>query len=271
MRMAPATSVLHREAADQVTADNQEEVRLVQSAVASTVFSLRLERSVGDIQPMPPWRRMTGESYLPEKRSKRKAAAALEAWKTAMERNDPLRVVKSMPLLREKVSLSEAARTMAYLLFSEVLVQGVRVQFCSRCDAAFLPGKKEKYCSPQCAHVDSGLETKSKMTRKMNRDRVREASIAITRCLNNKSRDWRLEVENELAKKSLIVGGKKKSQWLGRCIRAAAGPEESLRRTRLAELCTTSGASEREIEKVSKDLITFYALIRQAQGRESRK
>jgi hypothetical protein len=250
--------------------DNQEEVRLVQRAVASTIFSLRLERSTESIQPKPVWSWMAGES-LRTRTTKRESAAALEEMRNNIEGNAPLRVVKSMPLLREKRSLIKAARTMAYLLFSEVLVQRLRVEFCSRCDGAFLLGKKQKYCSEQCAHVDSGLQTKSKTTRKLNRDRVREASKAIAAWLDSRSRrDWRRKAENALTQKSLIHKGTSKSQWLGRCIRAA-GSEGSPQRARLAELCTVPGASAEEIEKVSKDLITFYDLIRQAQCRENRK
>lgn len=253
------------------TTDNQEEVRQVQRAVASTIFSLRVERSTEDIQPKPPWGWMAGESIWPTRISKRETDAALEEWENAIKPNAPLRVVKSMPLLRENRSLIKAARTMAYLLFSEVLVQRVRVEFCSRCDAAFLLGKKQKYCSKQCAHIDSGLQTKSKKTQKLNRDRVREASKAITAWLDSQSRrDWRRRVENALTKRSLILSETNKSQWLGRCIRAA-GSEDSPQRARLIELCTGPGDQAKEIEKVSKDLITFYALIRQAQCRENRK
>lgn len=253
------------------TTENQEELHLVQSALASTVFSLQLGRSREGAQATPPWSSMTGESMWSKKLSIRQKVAAFEAHKKAMNMLAPKRVVKSMPLLRERVSLIEAARTMAYLLFSEVLVQGIRVRFCTRCDAAFLPGKKQKYCSTQCAHVDSGSKTKIKQTRKLNRDRVRVTSQEITAWINsNSKRDWRLRVENALAKKNLTLSVKGKSQWLGRCIRAA-GSEGGPQRARLTELCTGPGASEEETEKVSKDLITFYALIRQAQRRENRK
>ncbi len=253
------------------TTENQEELRLVQSAVASTVFSLKLARSHEGEQATPPWSLMTGESMWSKKLSKRQTEAAFEAHEKAMNTPGPWRLVKSMPLLRERVSLIEAARTMAYLLFSEVLVQGITVRFCMRCDAAFLPGKKQKYCSPQCAHIDSGSKTKIKQTRKRNQDRVRVTSQAITAWINsNSKRDWRLRAENALAKKNLTLSVKGKSQWLGRCIRAA-GSEDGPQRARLTQLCAGPGAREEETEKASKDLIAFYALIRQAQCRENSK
>jgi hypothetical protein len=177
----------------------------------------------------------------------------------------------------QEKSLLKMARTAAYVLFSDVLVENQKFQFCSRCEAVFLPCKKQKYCSKQCGHIDSGLQSKRATLIKLNRDRVREASKAVAAWIDRGAkRDWRGSVEKALFKKrdkkgkGLINGVSRKSQWLGRCIRAAGSPDDSPQRARLVELCTGPGLSEEERKKVSKDLNAFYALIQQAQSRERR-
>jgi len=174
---------------------------------------------------------------------------------------------------KQENSLLEMARTAAYVLFSDVLVENQKFQFCSCCDAVFLPGKKQKYCSKQCGHVDSGLKSKKKKQLTDNSDRLRVASNAITEWINLRRprRDWRSYVENALTENGLFVDQPRKSQWLGRCIRAACTEDESPRRARIARLCTGPGASKAETREVLKNLAAFYALIRQAQSREKRK
>jgi hypothetical protein len=176
---------------------------------------------------------------------------------------------------KQENSLLEMARTAAYVLFSDVLVENQKFQFCSCCDAVFLPGKKQKYCSKQCGHIDSGLKHKKKKQLEDNSDRLRVASHAITEWINlRRSReDWRSYVENALTKNDLFFAAqsKSKSQWLGRCIRAACTEDNSPERARIARLCTGPGASKAETRVVLKNLDTFYAQIRVAQSRKNRK
>jgi hypothetical protein len=149
------------------------------------------------------------------------------------------------------------------LLFSEALVENQKIQYCSRCDTAFMPGKMKKYCSKKCGHIDSALKSKKKKQSEDNSDRLRVASHAIGIWINRRSRrDWRSYVENVLTENGLFFGQPRKSQWLGRCIRAAFTEDNSPQRARLAELCTGPGASKAKSKEVLKDLANFYALIR---------
>jgi len=247
-------------------------------------------------QPKPPWASMAGEMIpapavlMAAKPMKKRELEQYEniygpVWD--QEPNASLRIVKSRPFMRAgpfmqaQQALGAAARQMAYLLFSEVLVQGLSVQFCLRCGAAFLFGKKQKYCSKQCGHIDSGKQSKSRTEPRKNRDRVRVASQAIVGWIDRGGRrDWRGSVEKKLSETKvksnkegtkdeyLIYPSSNKSQWLGRCIRAAGSSDDSPQRARLVGLCAGPGSSEEERKKVLKDLLTFYTLIQKAQSRE---
>lgn len=259
---------------------NAEQVRMVRNAVKSVRFTMRCERRIwSERWHRPPWASIEGESFV--KPPWASAGSELLLHSTSRVRNSPYKVVKTEAFLRGGISSIEAARTAAYLLFSEVLVRGLRFEFCGRCDLAFLPGKKQKYCSKQCGHIDSGKQSKSRTEPRKNMDRVRVASQAIVAWVDRGGRrDWRGSVEKKLSvtkvksnKKGtkdeyLIAPSSNKSQWLGRCIRAASSPDDSPKRVRLTELCTGPGPSEEERKKVLKDLNAFYALIRQAQDRE---
>lgn len=249
---------------------NVKHMRMVRRAVAATGFTLRCEKDAWSTRPKPPWASIRDESFVKPTWASENSSRFFTRF-----RNAPFEVVKSAPFLREALPPIEAARTVAYLLFGEVLVRKLIVEFCGHCDLAFLPGKRTKYCSKQCGHTDSGRQSKSKTQAAKNQKRVRVASEAIAAWIGSLSKkDWRLKAENALFKeedikgKPLISNGAGKSQWLGRCIRAAGSPDDSPKRARLAELCTGPGPSEEERKKVSKDLNAFYALIRQAQDRE---
>jgi hypothetical protein len=269
-----------------------EDVRRVQKAVASTSFVLECVRGYRGAQPKPLWASMAGElipapavlmAAKPMKKREREQYENIYGPAWDQEPNAPLRVVKSKPFMRAgpftqaEQALGAAARKMAYLLFSEVLVQGLRVQFCLRrsCGAAFLYGKKQKYCSKQCGHIDSGLQSKKAALIDRNRIRVREASKAIAAWMDSGAKgDWRGSVEKALLKKYIngisLISGTSKSHWLGRCIRTAGSPQDSPQRARLVELCTGPKPSEENLKKISKDLNAFYASIRQAQDRTRR-
>lgn len=206
-----------------------------------------------------------------------RAVASISYGLLLVERPKPSITMTTAFGREQEDSLLEMARTAAYVLFSDVLVENQKFQFCSRCDAVFLPGKKQKYCSKQCGHIHSGLQSKKATQIARNRNRVREASKALAAWIERgRKRDWRGSVEEALLKtktrkgESLIVAVTGKSQWLGRCIRAAGSPNDSPQRARLVELCTGPEPSEENRKQISKDLNAFYALIRQAQSRERR-
>ena len=259
---------------------NAEQVRMVRNAVESVRFTLRCERSIWSARwHRPPWASIEGESFGKPPWASADSEPLVHSM--ARVRNSSYTVVKTEAFLRGRLSSIEAARTAACLLFSEVLVRGLRFEFCGCCDLAFLPGKKQKYCSRQCGHIDSGKQSKSRTEPRKNRDRVRVASQEIIAWIDKGGKQgWRGSAEKKLSdtkvrsnKKGtkdeyLIAPSSKKSQWMGRCIRAASSPDDSPKRARLTDLCTGPGLSEEERKKVLKDLNAFYALILQAESRE---
>jgi hypothetical protein len=211
--------------------DNQDDVRRVQNAHINTGTSLGIGLRK---QPVDGWR-------LGRK------------------------VVKSTPLLRHQRSLRHAASTAAYRLFGEALVRELKLSFCVRCDAVFACGKKTKFCSTRCAHSDSSLQSKNNRTRKKNRERVQKAIKTLSLWLQRPAGDWRYEVEKELIASRLKDNGLRKSQWLGRCIRASQSPESSPERLRLIEVSTDRGAPEGKTRKVAKDYAFLFALMLKAE------
>lgn len=155
---------------------NAEQVRMVRNAVESVRFTLRCRRSIWSTH-RPPWASIEGASFV--KPPWASAGSELLLHSMPRVRNSPYKVVKTEAFLRGRPSSIKAARTAACLLFSEVLVRGLRFEFCRRCELAFLPGKKQKYCSKQCGHIDSGKQSKSRTEPRNNRDRVRVASQGI--------------------------------------------------------------------------------------------
>ena len=243
-------------------AKHQEDVRQLQKALNSTSFSLQLRPGSPNQQRRPPWSLMAGAS--------RSSDEEVMYENFYSRRNAPVRLLKSSPFIRGMRSLPDIARTAAYLLFSEVLIRGIRFSFCARCGAAFYPGKKQKYCGPRCSHPAPGAISKEKSTRRDNLRRLNVASSALSNWIGNPLGQWRDHVENELLKKSLKARVNK-SQWLGRCIRAAGLPRNSPKRLRLAELCTQREASDSESKAVTKLVSDLCVLIRKAQAIQKKR
>lgn len=242
--------------------DNQEDVRRLQNAQINTSTELCLGYGSRNQTMMPPW---MVEEPRPNRRARRsELIAAMEKVGARLE----ARVLRGIPLLRHQRSLRHAASTAAYRLFAEVLVRELKVSFCVRCDAIFACGKKTKFCSTRCAHSDSGLQSKNNRTRKQNRERVSEASKTLSRWIQRPHKHWRDKVESALFARQLKENPLRKSQWLGRCIRASESPKDSPLRVRLIELCTERGAPEGESRKVSEDFASLFPLIQQAETLE---
>jgi hypothetical protein len=152
-------------------------------------------------------------------------------------------------------------------VFSRLLKKPDQLSFCKRCGLPFKVGRKVIYCSKECGKVDSGLASTNKHTRVRNQVRIKVASEVLVHWLEKPSGLWRIAVESALRERNLTDARQKTSQWLGTYINAASASEDSKKRKRLVELCSTSDSeSERQLAVESVDKLC--ALIRKAQMTE---
>lgn len=190
-------------------------------------------------------------------------------------------------------SLVEFAEILAYITFSQVLVNQEQFAFCGFCDAIFrATARRDKYHSPICASRHTSNCTKIKRAVRRNYRRI----LVVCSCLRNYRRmlsssclpfrrrspavlSSRQAVTNALCNRDLIDVAlyRTKSTWYDRCIFAAkAGLGSSERAKLLSQVvsrikCILEPAEyERVTRRVSKMLEELYIEILLTDSIESR-
>jgi hypothetical protein len=161
---------------------------------------------------------------------------------------------------------SQAAQTSAYALFGDFLGgEPNQIIFCRRCDRPFQRSRKTIYCSLECGHAGSSIDSRHDATARRRRRGLRQATKTLNEWLKNPHRtgsDWRSAAERAFGLRS--IDGRY-SRLMSEFIRASRTPSGSDEREKLLRsllLCRTQ--ERKELKHVQQLLDGFLANVEKA-------
>jgi hypothetical protein len=158
-------------------------------------------------------------------------------------------------------SIRHAAETVGYLMFDQVLVAGVALKFCPRCDGIF--ESKKDYCCVNCGSWKEYRDRYEDNTSKLNLLRVETGSKAITEWNDMKGRraghSCRKYLETRLRQtffngKPLIEPSPRHSRLVGGWISASRSAMNSDERQKLIRSCGSSQKVDDLLELIARFL-----------------
>jgi hypothetical protein len=169
--------------------------------------------------------------------------------------------------LADQEGIREAARSAGYLVFRQLLLRKIKVDYCAWCGGIFEVKKKVRYCCPGCTSVGSSTEKKAEDRRQSQLRRIDKMTEVLEDWFGRpelrRNIGWREHLEKELLENKLSdARPPRRSQIVGQWVNAVRVPDELSRL--IAQLRTQDQGSAESRVQILYTLPKLVSLLRRA-------